>query len=69
MAMKQWLDAELANGIVVEPEELVLHFEWMLEHDHEELHKVQYPTDVQQARKHEIQGRLQHLKGMEYRKS
>ena len=69
MAMKQWLDAELANGVVVEPEEVVLHFEWMLERDHEELVKLQYPTDVQVARKHEVHGRLQHLKNLQYRKN
>ena len=33
VVLKTWLDVELENGVVVEPEDMIQHFEWLLDED------------------------------------
>ena len=67
-AMKVWVDEELENQKSMEPEELVMHFEWLLERDLEEVKAVLEPSAEQICRMREVEQRLEKCKDVNDRK-
>ena len=67
-ALEKWIDEELENQNCIEPEECVVHFEFMLQQDVDELKALGDLTDSQQCRLAELEERLKKLKDGNYRK-
>ena len=68
-ALEHVINVELQNGFALEPEEIVLHFEWMLRRDAEVLKAKTERSDEETERLNLMEGRLLHLESStDYRK-
>ncbi len=67
-ALERVITSELENGYAMEPEECVLHWEWLLQRDAVALESKKDRSNEEHVRLQQLQDKLKKLGGIEYRK-